>query len=171
MVNISYGTISREMQTGRSSRNMLTENYQIIHSPTYTYRQPHCAPSNIDIFFTNLPYSHSVSTLNELSSNHLPVLLTINTDSTHRQERPARYTNWSKYRQICNSSHINTQLKTPEDIDLQVRRLQREVTHAYSKATHPIRITIANNPDPYLQTLIRNRKIPKNWKSCSQAPS
>ena len=34
-----------------------TENYQIIHSPTYSYRQPHCAPSNIDIFLTNLPYS------------------------------------------------------------------------------------------------------------------
>ena len=89
------------------------ERYQVTHSPTFTHRQPNCRPSNIDIFLSNLPYPHHITTLDTLSFNHLPVKLTIELTSINRKNKLIKHTNWDRFRNICNTHTIH-RLNTPE---------------------------------------------------------
>lgn len=93
-----------------------TGNYYIIHSPTYTYRQPNGSPSNLNLFLTNMPYHHSVQTIDDLFSNHLPVL-TVYTKTTKKPHPHHKRTDWLHYRKIINSHPIRQDIQTQEDID------------------------------------------------------
>ena len=111
------------------------QNYQIIHSPTYIHRQPNCRPSNIDIFLSDVPYAYKIRTLDELSSNLLPVLLTISSNHNACRTPTTKYTNWEKYQQICNSAKLCTKIKNEQGVDKQVDILQDNVQEAFHKST------------------------------------
>ena len=157
--NASGTTLKRHAEVG---------NYQIIHSPSYTYRQPNSLPSNLDIFLSNLPYPQKATTIDALSSNHLPVKLTLELDSEIRKPYKTHHTNCNQYRQICNTYKICTEIKTPETIDQQIEQLRKNISNAYHKATQK-HTPQGNqqNSDQYLRDLItrRNRHRRKYQKT------
>ena len=135
-----------------------TQNYQILHSPTYTHRQPNCRPSNIDIFLSNIPYAYNIRTLDELSSNYLPVLFTISLNHNPRRTPTTKYTNWEKYRQICNSAKLCTEIRDEQGVDTQVDILQDNIQKAFHKSTQYSSNQVTPiAADTLLQDLIRNR--------------
>ena len=128
------------------------------HSQQNLHSQTNSNPPNIDIFLSNLPYPHKVVTIDALSSNHLPVKLTIEIDTSIKRSAKAKYTNWKAYKQICNTYPINTELNTFHKIDAQIAQLQKSILNAFQKSTYirgPTRKL--PNADPYLQDLIRRR--------------
>ena len=70
MLSTKIGIISEK--TVILKNHAEANNYQIIHSKTYTHRKPNSNPTNIDIFLSNLPNLHKVVTIDALSSNYLP---------------------------------------------------------------------------------------------------
>ena len=54
--NVKHSIWNNLNRNGSTIKNHLDlRNYQIIDSPTYTHKQPHCTPTNIDIFLANIP--------------------------------------------------------------------------------------------------------------------
>ena len=153
-----WNNITRNSNGTTIKNHAEAESYLIIHSPTYTHKQPNSNPSNIDIFLSNIPYPYKITTLDELSSNHLPVMLTIQLTSGIRSNRGVQTTNWGLYKTICNTYQICTALDTPDKIDAQIERVQQHILSAHRRATHTHNTTRNQQYiDPYLQNLITNR--------------
>ena len=64
MRRTNYGITTRNANGVTIKKYADSENYQVQHSPTYTHKQPNCRSSSIDIFLSNLPYSHKIATVN-----------------------------------------------------------------------------------------------------------
>lgn len=54
-----WNNISRNTNGVIIKNHAKAENYQILQSHSYTYKQPNCNPSNTDIFLTNALYTHN----------------------------------------------------------------------------------------------------------------
>ena len=141
------------------------EQYQILHSLTYSYRQPRCNPSNLDIYLTNISYEHTIKTIDDLSSNNLLIMLTINTNRVTKRNCYTKHTDWKQYRKICNTYPITQNITTKEEIDAQILVLQKNIRHAYRKAITYKDSRNHSNSDPFLQQLIRDRHRRKYQKT------
>ena len=73
-----------------------------------------------------------------MSSNHLPVILTLDIGSALKVSRQPLITNWNRYRALCNRLHLNPHLKSPQNIDAQIYQLQQDIHQAHRKATYSI---------------------------------
>lgn len=77
-------------------------------------------------------------TINELDSDHLPILVIIN-DTTFKRNYPNyldyKNANWSSFRSIINKKlEINNKLTTPIHIDNTVENLTKIIQHSIKKS-------------------------------------
>ncbi|KOC60027.1 RNA-directed DNA polymerase from mobile element jockey, partial [Habropoda laboriosa] len=70
-------------------------NYHILHSDTYTHKTPKSRHSNIDIYLTNLRAQTTCHTIQDLSLNHLPVILTIGNTNVPYTNKLLTHTDWT----------------------------------------------------------------------------
>ena len=65
----------------------------------------------------NIPYEHTIIIVDDLSSNHLPVILQIHTNQPLKHNRFVHHTDWNLYRKIYNTFPINQNLQNQDDVD------------------------------------------------------
>ena len=93
------------------------------------------APLNVDIFLTNVPYLNNCQNIDELSSNHLPVELTLQMDKISNQQ--VNKTVWSAYDKLSSKKRINRNVPTTTTIDTKIRDLCQLIHNSYRIATRP----------------------------------
>ncbi|KOX70226.1 hypothetical protein WN51_05662 [Melipona quadrifasciata] len=107
--------------------------------------------------FLNIPYEHTIRTIDDLSSNHLSYT------RNHHQSRTETKPLHTLHRLEAlekNMQHIpiNQNIKNQDDIDSQIDILPRNIHFAFHKATRPNGTTGRSSiTNPYLQNLIRDR--------------
>jgi len=125
-----------------NSRGLQLYNYindndiSVIHSNTYTYRVPRSNPSNLDIFLTkDVPYNNICYSMDELTSNHLPVMLKFDRVNVTRTECTYNTTDWSAFYSRTDKWRIDCRQQNKQAIDLSIKTLQKFILNAYKQSS------------------------------------
>ncbi|PNF20186.1 hypothetical protein B7P43_G16736 [Cryptotermes secundus] len=133
---------------------MQEENYYYMSTgtPTYWPTDPQKTPDLLDFFVTKgLSSTYAdVTPSFELSSDHTPVIATINSSVIHKQRTPKLHnnkTNWDTYREIIdNNINLSIKIKIPEDLNTTLQTLidtlQKAVRRRRSKLSNENKILI-----------------------------
>lgn len=125
---------------------MLIRNFEIHAPPSPTRYSGH--PSTIDIMLstTRLPIE-SITTTDDLGSDHLPVLVKLPLNPTRDFNKSKCYTkaNWVKYKRFLNQRINNKDFQFPDDfecndIDTRIEKLTKIVNHAADSSIPMVRI-------------------------------
>ncbi|KAL1123506.1 hypothetical protein AAG570_002584 [Ranatra chinensis] len=131
---------------GRMLYRVINQNgYDTISpdNPTYWPTHPNRLPDVLDFFITSgLRGIHSLSqVLNDLSSDHSPVLLTTSLDPILELPPPILtpgYTDWNSFTQSLDSViDLRVPLKTPEDLDEAVQEFTLAVQRTARTSSQP----------------------------------
>ena len=109
------------------------------------YKQLKCIPSNIDIFLIYVPYLHNCHAIDDLSSNHLPIELTLQMHKISNRQVNNTITDWSTYVKLCSKKKINPNLPTTATIDTEIKNLYQLINNSYRIATRPQTIQNINS--------------------------
>lgn len=149
-------------QRGNSLHTFITHNNLSLHVPDKPTRIPttaHGRPSTIDFAITkNFPYPITATTINDLSSDHLPVAFKIDLLNPISPP-PSVAINWSKFTAYLNDHPLDfPNANNTDDIDTAVEILNTHIVKAQEHATRP---KFKNNysfvPPPYILNLIKRR--------------
>ena len=101
-------------------------------SPTHFPTNARYRPDILDIALVRLPYPTQINNLNELSSDHNPILLeTMCTPVSSSPPTTNRFINWTKYKTILSNLPNPTERPTnSESIDLAIDSLTKNLQHA-----------------------------------------
>lgn len=167
---------------GRSLINFTTtKNLKIIAPPNPTYWPTHInrQPDILEFFITTLPnhISYNITNSSDLSSDHTPVLLTLNdlsyTTKSYPTITPGK-TIWPKFHSIIeNQILLNIPLKTPSHIDSAVLSLTSIIQKAVLDSSIPINSTQNSSyhlPPHISQLIIEKRRARSRWQR-SHLPS
>lgn len=105
--------------------------YKIAYPPHPTY-QSNGSYSTLDLFLTNMEVDDPV-TVTALSSDHLPVLMSVDGSGTQpkRQRLNYRAANWLAFKRIMERSvNIDAPLRTISDIDIALTELENNINDA-----------------------------------------
>lgn len=155
--------------------NLLTTNTFAIsypHSPTYIPTRANMQPSVLDFFLTNSPHNlNSPLTLNNLSSDHLPVVT--NYKSRFSINKEFRYNfaqaDWRSFQATLSSkiSHLTeTTYNSTEDIDNVIDHFSSAITEAIDQSIpkRPVKNIFCEEIPQYVLSLIRMRnKHRREW--------
>jgi len=108
----------------------------LIHSNTYTFKVPRKNASNIDIFITkDIPYNYSCYTINDLSSNHLPVFLKFENVNIAKKNITLDKTDWSEFFNRTDKWRIVYELQNQDSIDDSIEKLQKYILKAFKQSS------------------------------------
>ena len=135
-----------------------------VHAPSDpTYLSRAGVPSFMDIFLTNTEVS-SPNTINDLSSDHLPVSIRVGGGAERRQHRMRKdfqRVNWVEFqRRVDMGIDLEAALETEDDIDAAVANLQEAITSAETRCVP--RVSVVSNQlqlDPFTKRIIRARNV------------
>jgi len=114
----------------------INNDISIIHSNTYTHRVPRSNPSNIDIFITkDIPYNCACYTMDELTSNHLPVILKFDRVNVSRTELTYNTTDWTAFYNKTDKWRIDYRQQNEQAIDCNIKTLQKFILNAYRQSS------------------------------------
>jgi len=117
-------------------RYMLNNDVTIIHSNTYTHKLPHRKASNIDIFLTkNVSYTSSCYTENDLTSNHLPVILKFDCVNVSKNELKLSKTDWDEFFGRTDRWRVDYKISSENTIDNNIEKLQKFITKAFKQSS------------------------------------
>lgn len=122
LINCSRGKALKDF-TDKNSINILFPN-----SPTHIRGN---SRSVIDFFLSNIAFASKCTTINDLFSSHLPVILDIECKKPISLLKETFTTDWAMYKETYNNFTINTDIKTKDDIDNEILRLHSRITSAY----------------------------------------
>jgi len=107
-------------------------------SPTFFPAIAGHRPDVLDIALIRLPQlSYDLTNLNELSSDHNPVLLTMSDSPiTSLPPQTSRCINWTKYMAIIDSPSTKQPIRTPRDIVAALDRLSTSIMTAVNDSTY-----------------------------------
>lgn len=109
----------------------------------------------------------------DLSSDHSPVLITLNSQIIIKQTTPSLYnkkTNWNKYQEYLeNNLNCNIPLKTPKDLEDAVESINILIHKAVNYATTTSEKNVIKKinyyiPKHILEKIQEKRKLRKNWQ-------
>lgn len=138
--------------------------YFVVNAPKDpTFLSPAGIPACLDFFLTNMEVPLP-TTINELSSDHLPVLLRVGGDAERGQRRTRKdyhRVNWVVFqRKVDSRVDAEVQLDTVEDIDLAVENLQAAIVAAESECVPRVQIVSSQLQfDPELRSIMRARNV------------
>lgn len=161
---------------GRTLNNLIINlNLKIISptSPTYWPTHNNRHPDVLDFFITTLPnhIKYSITNSLDLSSDHTPILLTLNdipNIAKYNQTNATTKPNWKQFSQIIeNSITLKIPLKTPLDLDIAVQSLTTTIQNAARDAsqtnpvtTYPINVL----PAHITQLITEKRRARRIWQ-------
>jgi len=162
---------------GRSLYNVITKaDFDIVSSgtPTYWPSDRNKVPDIIDFGITkSLKMQHiKVESSLELSSDHTPTIVTIQSSPITQNPPPekltAHNTNWLSFKKYI-SSHIsqNISLKTESDINKAIQEFThiiQEAAKAATPKTEPKKPSSFNTPDEISALLREKRNVRREWQ-------
>ncbi|GFX42373.1 RNA-directed DNA polymerase from mobile element jockey [Trichonephila clavipes] len=155
---------------GISLRNLVSNlrGAKLVAPQTATHLQPRQRfGSIIDLaVFKHIPYNHSVRVLSDLSSDHYPVILEINLNTSLIKNPEQLSTNWSNFKFVLSQKPLpSTDLTSNENIELAISELNQN----FSKLSLRKFWQRSRCPSIYSEFRTLSREIAKDVKSHSQA--
>ncbi|KAL4149712.1 hypothetical protein QTP88_003589 [Uroleucon formosanum] len=160
---------------GRILHNVIqNKNLKFLFPPNPTYWPTHQnrQPDILDFFITNLPnhINRNISNLSDLSSDHTPVLLTLNDHVTLKTTYPTLTPgkiNWQIFSESVESQvSLNISLKNHTDIDNAVLSLTDIIKNSATRAfyTHSPKTKQDNLPLHLSRLLTEKRRARARWQ-------
>lgn len=149
-------------------------NIKILPPPQPTYWPSHLnrRPDILDIFIAKVPsnYNLNVSNINDLSSDHSPIILELKIPPSNslviNSQLPGKI-DWPIFQTYIETrTQLNPSLKSSDDIDDTILKLTTDIHECIQLATTPSSIHINNYPLPnHIKYLIREkRKARSRWQ-------
>ena len=152
---------------GFAVKKWADENYFDVVSPG----SPTRFNNVIDFAITsNIPYTYHMEVTNELPSDHLPILYTLELNHFSLQFPAKLKTDWEKFKNLLNRNsppRLNLADWTMDTADAEVAQLESILRETYSASSRP-RSSKANyyKLPPGIQDMIRNRnRLRKDWQA------
>lgn len=140
--------------------------------PTYWPTDRKKTPDLLDFFITkNVPQTQlSVKSCTDLSSDHTPVILNINSTILLNEYPPKPYnknTNWETYQEYINNNlNLNISLKSTGDVENAVENLNQLIHEALGRST-PLRkfpsVVLHHYPKHIRDMVSRRRNLRRIW--------
>lgn len=145
--------------------------------PTYWPTDTSKRPDLLDFFILRKipPIFTSAENINDLSSDHSPVLLTMSAHIMHRKVNLGlhnRRTNWETYREIINASvKLRSKIRTTSDLDHAVREFTSILQEAAKTATPSMPETqpVVTYPAEIRAMVAEKRRARKLWQNTGAA--
>lgn len=123
---------------GRTLHQHQDLNGYAIAAPIDPTHYPGCGtPSVIDIYLIkNITTTYNVHTIEQLSSDHYPVILTTDNWQNHNTTNSHKITNWNKFKENLMSSNLQPpEISNAEQIENEAIRITKQIQEASNKAT------------------------------------
>lgn len=170
-----WGCISDNSRGKILQKIINNNNYTSIspNGPTYWPQHENRHPDILDFFLSTLPRTmkFSINNLNDLSSDHTPVLLKLNESPELNLIHPSLSqgpVNWKEFSEIMqNTTNLNISLKSKIDIENAAQDLVTSVQSAVHNASYPTSKHQSNNHTLplYIKTLISDkRRARSRWQ-------
>lgn len=150
----SNGKTLRKHNENRNDYSILAPEIPTIHPHNSSH-----APDVLDIVLhKNLIFQMTVNVLNELDSDHLPVLLELLSNNKYKEKRKHKtIIDWEKYKKITGEIKLsNPTLTSKRDIDDAVDHLTSEIILAKRMASKEVPTT--KSMDKKIQKLLQEKK-------------
>ncbi|CAK9834250.1 RNA-directed DNA polymerase from mobile element jockey [Anthophora retusa] len=110
--------------------------YDLIYLPTFTHFQPNSLPSTLDLFITNWAAKLQPEVVNDLQSDHRPVLLITPPSSSRSTNFTSSVlaTDWDNYRANTSKIPLRTNLSSQTDIDHAILDLNSSLKICFRKS-------------------------------------
>lgn len=139
--------------------------------PTYWPSDRRKTPDLIDFcVLKSIPNTHlSIQSSFDLSSDHSPLIVTLSTSAIRRTRPPklhTKKTNWYEFKNLLSNIHYAPPLKTTEELDEAIVKLNQFIEEAAWAATPPEKETEFQNhcTDNAKQKIMEKRKLRKQWQ-------
>lgn len=104
-------------------------------NPTYYPNNVNHRPDILDIFITNTPFNMCADVINDLSSDHLPVLATLGIPKSSNQQLKTT-TDWRLYYNILSiKKHKDLPLENSSHIENSIQEFTNDLCHAHAEST------------------------------------
>ncbi|GIX98063.1 RNA-directed DNA polymerase from mobile element jockey, partial [Caerostris extrusa] len=114
---------------------------QIIAPNTHTHlsQQARASHTILDFaLFKNIPFTHSIETLNDLSSDHLPIVIKIDINGTPRSAPQLHTTNWNNFNFYLQNTPLPiSKITNTNDADTAVTNFTNTLHDAFNKSSKP----------------------------------
>ena len=161
---------------GNTLLQIISHKQYKVHSPpdpTYWPTSPSKRPDILDIFISNVPnglYQHTEN-FNFLLSDHSAVLLTLSASPPIQSLKPSltnKNTDWDSFRsQLSYDTNLNIKLKSPEDIEDAITKLNQSIQRAAWNSTpisQPSLLFSINIPAHIRHVISEKRRARSQWQ-------
>jgi len=155
-------------------------NIKILLPPLPTYWPSHQnrRPGILDIFIAKVPnnYNLNVSSINDLSSDHSPIIIefkSLPSNNLVKNPQIPGKIDWPIFQTTIETrTQLNPSLKSNEDIDAKILKLTTDIHECLQSATTPSSTHTTNYPLPnHIKYLIREKcKARSRWQSHKYPP-
>ncbi|GFT97091.1 probable RNA-directed DNA polymerase from transposon X-element [Trichonephila clavipes] len=139
------------------------------------HAQPHEGRSGtiIDLaVFKHIPFNHSIRVLNDLSSDHYPIILEINLNSSIIKNPKQLSTNWNNFKFALNNKHIpSVHLTSNENIELAISELNQNFSEAFVEASKPKFKNAPKILSPEIKTKVHQQNRLRKIRQRTRCPS
>lgn len=138
-------------------------------TPTHFPTNQRYRPDILDLALVRVPYPTHITNLNELSSDHNPILLEIQcTPISSSPPITNRFINWKKYNKILTDLPTMTTQPNPDThtIDSQINNLTYNITHAIEASvfTPKHKNHINSLPNEIQQEITDKNRLRREWQ-------
>ena len=155
---------------GKVLHNHSTQNNYSVLAPDVPTFYPYNTRSSPDILDVIL-YHHTTSILSisareDLNSDHIPTILTLNTNTSDISiTKKIKSTDWEIYKNTLSIIPENPKILTTDDVDMAINIFTDTINNAYIEATHYITPKYIQHKNIELETLINNkRSLRRRWQ-------
>lgn len=173
-----WGCISDNSRGKILQKIINNNNYTHIspNGPSYWPQHLNRHPDILDFFISTLPsyINFSVTNLNDLSSDHIPVLLQLNVAPDLNPMHPSLSQGpikWNEFAEIMqNTTNLKISLKSKTDIENAAQVLTTSIQSAIYKSSHPYTPRSMNQTNNqtlpiHIRTLISDkRRVRSRWQ-------
>ncbi|GFU83496.1 probable RNA-directed DNA polymerase from transposon X-element [Trichonephila clavipes] len=138
----AFGYALRKIVNNKSNVRIVAS-----HTPTHinASSRPSARDSIIDLaVLKNIPFNHDIRVIDDLESDHLPVILTLYTGSALIKIPDQLSTNWENFKFLLNNkplpippSFSNDERPRNDDLEIAIRRLGENISEALIEASKP----------------------------------
>ncbi|GFX63723.1 RNA-directed DNA polymerase from mobile element jockey [Trichonephila clavipes] len=140
------------------------------YTPTHinSRSRPGVRDSIIDLaVFKNIPFNYDIRVIDDLCSDHLPVILTLYTNSDTMKIPAQLSTNWENFRFLLKNKPLPIPTSpSNEHLDIAIGRLGENISEALVAASKPKFKTAPIKLPPDIRSKIRHRnRVRRFWQS------
>ncbi|GFX70645.1 RNA-directed DNA polymerase from mobile element jockey [Trichonephila clavipes] len=138
-----------------------------------TYSRPGVRDSIIDLaVFKNIPFNYDIRVIDDLCSDHLPVILTLYTNSDTMKIPVQLFTNWENFRFLLKNKPFPIPTSpSNEHLDIAFGRLGENISEALVAASKPKFKTAPIKLPPDIRSKIRHRNRVRRFWQRSRDPA